>query len=185
MTRRVQRSEIVDYQTYEEGREAERAAMFVEKAPRRVHVGEFLTFLFENHDTMRYQIQEMMRAERMVKEADILHEIETYNEVLGGEGELGATLLIEVDSPEERSVLLRQWLDLPKALYAKLADGTKIRPTYDERQVGEERVSSVQYLRFPLGGKLPVALGADHPALTAETTLSEEQRAALGSDMAD
>jgi hypothetical protein len=184
VTRRVLRSEIVDYQTYEEGREAVRAAILEQKVPRRVHVGDYLTFLFENHDTIRYQIQEMMRAERIVKEADILHEIETYNEVLGGEGELGATLLIEVETPQERALLLRQWLDLPKALYARLADGTKIRPTYDERQVGEERVSSVQYLKFPLGGKVPVALGADHPALTAETLLDEEQRAALGRDIA-
>ncbi len=185
MTKPVLRSEIVDYQTYEEGREAARAAIFVEKAPRRVHVGEYLTFLFENHETIRYQIQEMTRVERMVKEADILHEIETYNEVLGGPGALGATLLIEVDSPEERAVRLREWVDLPKALYAKLADGRKIRPTYDERQVGDERVSSVQYLRFPLGGQVPVAIGADHPALTAETTLAKEQAAALARDLAD
>jgi hypothetical protein len=115
VTKPVLRSEIVDYQTYEEGREAARAAIFVEKAPRRVHVGEYLTFLFENHETIRYQIQEMTRVERMVKEADILHEIETYNEVLGGPGALGATLLIEVDSPEERAVRLREWVDLPKA----------------------------------------------------------------------
>ena len=185
MTKPVLRGEIVDYQSYEDGREAARAAILAEKAPRRVHVGEFLTFLFENHDTMRYQIQEMIRAERMVKEADIVHEIETYNEVLGGPGELGATLLIEIDSPEERAVRLREWLDLPKALYARLADGTKVRPTYDARQVGDGRVSSVQYLRFALGGNVPVAIGSDHEALTAEATLTAEQTKALAIDLSD
>ena len=54
------------------------------KAARRVHVGPHLTFLFENHDTMRYQVLEMVRTERMVKDADIRHEIDTYNELLGG-----------------------------------------------------------------------------------------------------
>jgi hypothetical protein len=184
VTKPVLRSEVVDHQTYEERREAQRATIFAVKAARRIHAGEFLTFLFENHETMRYQVQEMMRAERMVKEADIVHEIETYNEVLGGPGELGATLLIEIDSPEERAVKLRQWVDLPRALYAKLPDGTRVRPKYDERQVGDERVSSVQYLKFPVMGQVPIAVGADHPALTVEAILTKEQREALAQDLA-
>ena len=57
---------------------------------------------------------------------------------------------------------LAAWLELPKHLYAKLADGTKVRPTYDERQVGEERLSSVQYLKFEVGDDAPVAIGCDH-----------------------
>ena len=97
MTRPVERSEIVDYQTYEELRPDIRAAVMKEKEHRRIHVGPHLTFLFETHATMRYQVQEMMRAEQIVKEAEILHEIETYNEVLGGPGELGCTLLVELE----------------------------------------------------------------------------------------
>ena len=67
-----------------------RPAILEAKAPRRVHVGGALTFLFENTDTIRYQVQEMVRAERMTREPDIRHELETYNELLGGQGELGA-----------------------------------------------------------------------------------------------
>ena len=100
----VERKEILDYVTYEEGRDAFREKMFAVKAPRRVHIGEYLTLLFENHETMLYQIQEMIRTERMVKEADIQHEIDTYNEVLGGDGEFGCTLLIEIDDPAVRDV---------------------------------------------------------------------------------
>ncbi len=62
-------------------------------------MGPHLTFLFENHDTIRYQVLEMVRTERMVKDADIRHEVDTYNELLGARGELGATLLIELDDP--------------------------------------------------------------------------------------
>src|SRR5262245_26599066 len=100
--RKVQRTDILDYETYGEQRDELRRVAMAEKDRRRVHVGESLTFLFENTATMRYQILEMVRAERIVKEKDIQHEIDTYNEVLGGEGELGATLLIEIDDRAER-----------------------------------------------------------------------------------
>jgi hypothetical protein len=181
----VERSEIVDYQTYGELRADIREAVMKEKEPRRIHVGPHLTFLFETHATVRYQIQEMMRAEQIVREADIVHEIETYNELLGGAGELGCTLLVEIDDPEARATKLAEWLELPKHLYVKRPDGTKVRPTYDERQVGEERVSSVQYLKFAVGERAPVAVGCDHPdpVLHHETELSDAQGAALQKDL--
>ena len=185
MARKVTRKDIVDYQTWIERRDAEREKMMKVKAPRRVHVGDHLTFLFENTDTVRYQIQEMMRTEEIVKESAIQHEIDTYNELIGGPGEIGCVLLIEVETPEERAVKLVEWLDLPKHLYAELEDGTKIRPTYDERQVGETRVSSVQYLTFETGGRVPVALGSDLPALEIRSELNEEQRAAIEADLKD
>jgi hypothetical protein len=181
----VERGEVVDYVTYEERRGAVRDAVMKAKALRRVHVGPHLTFLFENHDTMRYQVQEMVRAERMVKEADIVHEIETYNEVLGGPGELGCSLLVELDDPEERQEKLARWLELPKHLYVKRADGAKAHARYDERQVGDTRVSSVQYLKFAVGDRAPVAVGCDHPdpELKHETALTAEQRSALQADL--
>jgi hypothetical protein len=154
------------------------------KAARRVHVGEHLTFLFENTLTIRYQIQEMMRAERIVRERDILHELETYNAVLGGSGELGCTLLIEIDDPAERAVRLKEWYDLSAHIYARAADGATVRATFDEAQRGDGRLSSVQYLKLPMQGRLPVALGVDLPGLEVETALSPEQRAALTSDVA-
>ncbi len=185
--RTVQRAEVVDYVTYEERRGRVREAVMKAKALRRVHVGPHLTFLFENHDTMHYQVQEMVRAERMVKEADIVHEVETYNELLGGPGELGCSLLVELDDPEERQEKLAKWLDLPKHLYAKRADGTKVYARYDERQVGDTRVSSVQYLKFAVGRQSPVAVGCDHPdpELSHETALTADQRAALEADLED
>ena len=67
----VRRDEIVDFQTYDDGREATRTGVMDLKRPRRIHVGEHLTFLFENHDTIRYQVQEMMRVEQIVREASI------------------------------------------------------------------------------------------------------------------
>lgn len=179
----VKRDEILDYVTYGERRDAIRQQVMQVKAPRRIHVGPHLTFLFENRDTVRYQIQEMVRAERIVKENDIAHELQTYNELLGGPGELGASLLIEIDDPAERAVKLVRWLNLMDHLYAKLADGTRVGVSFDRRQVGDERLSSVQYVKFAVGPKAPVALGSDHPDYRHEVALSPEQVAALQADL--
>jgi hypothetical protein len=180
--RRVRREEILDFQLYERSRGEIRAAILEAKRVRRVHVGP-LTFLFENTATIRYQVQEMVRAERMTREEDIRHELDTYNELLGGEGELGATLLIELPDPAERDRRLREWLDLPRHLYLATEDGEKVRPTFDPRQVGTDRLSSVQYLKFDVRGRVPVAAGSDLPALTAEAALTPEQRQALAADL--
>ncbi len=183
----VARDEILDYVTYEERRGAIREAAIRAKAERRIHVGPHLTFLFENHDTIRYQVLEMVRAERMVKDADIRHEVDTYNELLGARGELGATLLIELDDLALRAEKLTQWLALPKHLYAKRADGQKAYARFDERQVGDTRVSSVQYLKFEVGAEAPLAVGCDHPdpEVRHETKLTPEQRTALQRDLSE
>jgi hypothetical protein len=178
----VERSEIVDYQSYNDQRTESRPQALAAKDARRLIVSEHFTFLFENRDTVRYQVQEMMRAEKIVRDSDIEHELRTYNELLGGPGELGCTLLVTIDDEAERAVKLVAWLDLNGRLYAKLEDGSKVRPTFDPRQVGEERLSSVQYLKFAVGDRAPVAMGVDGDG-AAELVLSETQRAALQADL--
>ena len=91
--KRVTRQEILDYVTYEEQRDKFRKKIMKIKELRRINVAGVLSFLFENTDTVRYQIQEMIRVERMVKETDILHEIKTYNELLGDSGAVSYTHL--------------------------------------------------------------------------------------------
>ncbi len=182
--RRVHREDLLDWATYSERRLDLRAAAMAAKDLRRVHVGEHLTLLFENFATVRYQIQEMMRAEKIVREADIQREIETYNELLGGDGELGCALLIEIEDPVARAAKLREWLALPERVYVRLARGRRVYASFDPRQRGEDRLSSVQYLKFATGGEVPLAIGADLPALAVETELSAGVRAALREDLA-
>jgi hypothetical protein len=179
----VRRSELLDYETYRERRKEIQKAMFPVKQVRRVHLGRYLTFLFENADTIRYQIQEMMLAERIVKEEAIQHELDTYNSLLGGAGVMGCALLIEIEEKDERPKLLSRWLDLPRHIYVRLEDGSKVYATYDPGQVGEDRVSAVQYLKFDTGGKLPTAVGTDHPELEQEVGLTDDQRHALEEDL--
>lgn len=180
---KVQRAEILDFLTYGEQREAIRAEAMAAKALRRVHLGEHLTFLFENATTIRYQIQEMVRAEQMVKEAHIQHELETYNAVLGGEGELGCTLLIEITGEAERAILLRRWRDLPGHIFMTFSDGTREAAQFDEDQMSDEKLSSVQFLKFDVGHRTPSGFTADLPELAVETTFSPETQAALLTDM--
>ena len=180
----VERQEIVDYVTYEEGRDAFRVRVLETKAPRRVHIGENLTLLFENRLTVQYQVQEMMRAEKIVREKDIQHELNTYNELLGDAGELGCTLLVEIEDPAERAQKLAAWLNLPEKIYLKLNDGSRAWSRIDERQRDEGKISSVQFLKFDTGGRTPVAAGVEHPALQTETALTEQQKAALTEDLA-
>jgi hypothetical protein len=182
--RKVTRSDVLDYKTYNDRRQELRERVLVEKSKRRIHLGEHLTFLFESTDTILYQVQEMMRLEQTVRESEIQHEIDTYNQLLGDPGELGCTLLIEIDNQAERDEKLKAWLDLPRHLYISLADGTQARATWDPAQVGDTRLSSVQYLKFRVGQGQPVGIGSDHPALTLHATLTEAQRETLTLDLA-
>jgi len=182
--RRVRREELLDLKAYDEARDAIRAQALEAKRLRRVHVGDVLTFLFENVETIRYQIQEMLRVERLYREEEILHELETYNELLGGPGELGCALLVEIPDPAERDRMLRMLVALPEHLYARMPDGRKVRPTYDRRQVGTDRLSAVQYLKFDVEGVAPVAIGCDLPVLEVEAAVPTEQRSALEVDLA-
>ena len=184
MMKPVERSEIVDYVTYEELRNDFRADVLKVKSVRRAHIGEYLTVLFENRMTVRYQVQEMMRAERIVRETDILHELQTYNELLGKNGEIGCTVLIEIENRELRDQKLREWLGLPESMYIVLDDGSRVAATFDERQRDEERLSAVQYVKFDTKGRVPAAIGVALQTLKAETRLSSEIRNALQVDLA-
>jgi len=179
----VERKDILDFVTYGERREAIRASAMAAKALRRVHLGEHLTFLFESPETIRYQVLEMVRVEQMVREADIQHELDTYNALLGGPGELGCTLLIEIEDEKERDVLLRRWRGLPGHVFLTFTDGTRAAARFDQAQMSDEKLSSVQFLKFEVGGRAPAGLACDLPGLEGAVRLEEATRHALLSDL--
>jgi len=179
----LERKDILDYLTYAEQRDATRASAMAAKALRRVHLGQHLTFLFENLETIRYQVLEMVRVEQMVREADIRHELDTYNAVLGADGELGCTLLIEIPEEKDRPELLRRWRDLPEHIYLACTDGSRVKARFDPEQMSEDKLSSVQFLKFELGQRTPAALGVDLPALAGEVVLEAGTRQALQADL--
>jgi len=180
--KKVERSEILDYQTYTEKRDEIRSSAMHEKDRRRIHLGEHLTFLFENTDTIRYQILEMVRIEKMVKEAGIQHEIDTYNNLLGESGELTCTLLIEYEDPSERDKMLGSLTDLPEKIYLLMENGKKVYPEYDRDQMSDVKLSSVQFLKFSCSSP-PAAIGSEHSLLKIESPLTAEQKELLKSDL--
>jgi len=178
----VKRSEIFDYQTYEENRLDTKSKIFEIKKHRRVHLGENLTFLFENHETIKYQIQEIMRVEKIVKESAILEELNTYNSFLGNSGELACVLLIEIEEESDRKPLLENWMGMEKCIYILDEVGNKIFAEHDPTQVGDRRLSAVQYLKFVIK-EPPIAIGCTFDELAGETELTKEQRNALAEDL--
>ncbi|MBM3793145.1 MAG: DUF3501 family protein [Acidobacteria bacterium] len=180
--------EIKNIAEYEIERETWRPRVLAIKEARRVRVGGHLTFLFENRETVRYQVQEMMRIERIVKERDVRYELETYNELIPGPGELSTSLLIEYDSPEERSVWLSALLGLENHVWVQIGNHPPARARFDTRQIATDRISSVQYIKFPTGEAAlksvrdGVRLYVDHPKYNESTTLSAAQVEALAAD---
>jgi hypothetical protein len=164
-------------------REQFRRSVLAQKDLRRIHLGSYLTFLFENHATVLYQIQEMIRTENLTRDADIQHEIDTYNELLGDKGELGCTLLIEIDDPEKRAELLSRWIGLPETLYVETQRGVRVPAEFDARQVGEHRISAVHYLKFRVGDQVPAKVGCGFQEIAAEAALTPQQVAALCADL--
>src|SRR3974390_3479199 len=104
--KRIERGEILGLAEYEQVRERFRARVVAEKKARRVQLGPVVSVLFENHDTVLLQIQEMLRTERITKPAAIQHEIDTYNELVPGPDELSCTLMIEIPEKAERDAFL-------------------------------------------------------------------------------
>ena len=183
-------SEIKNLAEYELEREHWRPVVIALKDRRRVRVGGHLTFLFENHDTVRYQIQEMIRIERIVKPAEIAHEVETYNELIPAAGELCASLLVEYEEPAERDVRLRELVGLENHIWLAVGDLTRAKASFDNRQTSTQRISSVQYVKFrltpeqvahfPQGARIVV----DHPHYAAERALTAAEVAELAGDLA-
>jgi hypothetical protein len=186
----VSTEEIKPIADYEIERAEYRPRMMELKDRRRVRVGGHLTFLFENRETVRYQIQEMIRIERLVKPAEIRHEVETYNELIPAAGELSASLLIEYEASEQRDVWLRKLSGLENHVWMEVEGAGRTRARFDGRQIAADRLSAVQYIKFPLtpeqtaGFARGARIVVDHPDYTAATLLNPEQTAELLSDLA-
>lgn len=187
--------EIIPFEQYEILRPRFRPLLIAEKNRRRLALGEHLTLLFENGQTVWYQIEEMIRAERMSEESAIRHEIDTYNELLPRPGELTATMLIEYPDVTERDTALRDLLGLERHVWVCLGDRRE-PARFDLRQMDTDRISSVQFVRFPLGGLEAdefralakagkVAIEVDHPKLTVRVTITPEFAEILSQDLSD
>src|SRR6267154_343501 len=117
--KKISADEILALADYERVRNRLRPLFIHEKERRRLHVGSHLTFIFENAQTAWYQVEEMIRTEKMTERDAIQHEIDTYNELIPAPGELAATLLIEYADPDERDAALARLVGLERHLWLK------------------------------------------------------------------
>lgn len=185
--------EILALADYERVRNRLRPLFIHEKERRRLHVGSHLTFIFENAQTAWYQVEEMIRTEKITERDAIQHEVDTYNELIPAAGELAATLLIEYAEPRERDAALARLVGVERHLWLKI--GTqKIAARFDDRQMSDEKISAVQFVRFALegidaakfldlAGKGELAVEADHPSLAARGEVSGLLAASLAEDL--
>jgi len=190
--RKVDPREILDLTAYERVRPRYVEDMIEHKRPRRVHVGDALCFVFEDRRTVLFQIQEMTRAERTVDPRAIADEVAVYNELVPGEDELSATLMIEIPDRTKIRAELDRLIGIDEHVYLDVGDAT-VRATFDPKQFEEDRISAVQYVRFPLGTErarkfrdpsVPVSLRVDHPHYASRTRIEGETRRALAADLA-
>jgi hypothetical protein len=142
---------------YEQIRQHFFTRMITEKRARRVIVADEVSVIFENHDTVLLQIQEMLRTERISKEPAILHELDTYNALVPSEGELSATMFIEIPDRIERDRRLVELVGLERHIALEVL-GTKIPAVGDPRAVLPDRTTAVHYLKFPLGSEIAARL---------------------------
>ena len=187
-------SEILNLVEYERVREARRNEIIELKKRRRVTVGRYLTFVFENRETVWFQIQEMVRAERLVDEVRIADEVEVYNGLLPRPGELAATMLIEITEASEIKPVLDKLLGIDTRDYVRLVVGPHvIVGDFETGHSDEERgkLSAVHFVRFTLPPEArrifmaaDVALVVEHPNERARTVLLEETKRSLLADLA-
>jgi Protein of unknown function (DUF3501) len=184
--------EVLPVTTYDRVRPLLRPLCIAEKARRCLAVGPHLTLMFENRQTIWYQIQEILRTERIFEDAAINAEVETYNELLPRPGELSATLLIEYAEPAERDAELARLVGLERHLWMVL-DGSRIGARFDERQMSPDQISAVQFIAFPLGADAgrfaelaaagKVAIEVDHPHLSVRTPIESPLATSLADDL--
>ncbi len=187
--------EIIPFEQYDVLRSRLRPLFIAEKNRRRLDLGEHLTLLFENGQTVWYQVEEMLRTERITDEAAIRHEIDTYNELLPRPGELTATMLIQYPDAAQRDAALRELIGFERHVWICLANRRE-SARFDLRQMSPDRVSSVQFVRFPLGGldgeefralaeAGKVAFEVDHPQMQARAEIRGTLAETLAQDLID
>lgn len=188
--RPVTLNDIAGRDRYEAVRDARRREIIALKKRRRVEVGDNVSFVFENTDTVLFQIQEMLRAESITDLDGIRAEVETYNALLPAPGELSATMLIELTDPKTVREELPLWHGIDRCVRLEVGERSVVA-VFEGGRSREDKVSAVQYVRFPVGTdgserlrSLPARLVIDHAHYRATAELGPEVRAALAEDLA-
>ena len=181
---KIDRASLMPLETYAKERTAFRAKVMAHKKHRQIALGAHLTLSFEDELTMRYQVQEMLRVERIFEEAGIHDELDAYNPLIPDGRNFKATMLLEYPDAQDRKQKLAGLIGIEDKVYA-IADE-------DLERENDEKTSSVHFLRFELTEEMArsakhgaaLSVGVSHPNYTSERQLADDERNALVSDLA-
>jgi Protein of unknown function (DUF3501) len=185
---------LLTLEAYHQAREKFRAKVIAHKKSRTVHLGEHVTLLFEDELTMRYQVQEMLLAEKIFKEDAIQEEIEAYNPLIPDGRNFKATMMIEYEDEKERRVALAKLKGVEDKTWIRVEGSSRVYAIADEdlERENEEKTSAVHFLRFELTREMAealkygvgLAMGVEHPAYTATLdSVPPEVRSSLVKDL--
>lgn len=192
--KKITLDEILGPERYERVRDEFRRHIIDVKKDRRVAVGEHITFVFENRETVRFQIQEMLRTEHITDLDKVRFELDIYNELIPEDGELSSTMLIEITQQERIRPELIRLIGIDKAVSLRLGERFTIPAVFEAGRSTENNLSAVQYVRFALlleareafrDERLPVRLVIDHPNYQAAAELRPEVRRSLAAELSN
>ena len=190
----ITRDSLITLEAYAKVRPEFRAAIMAHKKNRMVELGDHVTLIFEDEKTMRYQIQEMLRAERTYEDAGIQDELDAYNPLVPDGSNWKATMMIQYSDPDARKVALEKLKGIEDRVWVQVADQTRVYAIADEDMSREnaEKTSAVHFLRFELDttsvvaakASSPIRMGIDLAAYQVDPmTLAENNRLALVVDL--
>jgi len=190
---KLTRETLWSLEDYAERRESFRSEVIAHKAHRRIPIGNHATLYFEDFLTMKYQVQEMLRTERIFEAAGIEEELETYNPLIPDGSNLKATFMIEYPDVDERREALAKLAGVEHTIWLRSEDSEKVYAIANEDldRSTDDKASAVHFLRFELGpdtiaafqSGAPIEFGIDHPYLAGSTTLTTAQRDGLAADL--
>jgi hypothetical protein len=191
---KLTRTDLLNLETYAQQRDAFRARVMAHKKQRTVHLGEHLTLIFEDRLSIQYQVQEMLRIERIFEAAGIQDELDAYNPLVPDGSNLKATMLIEYADVEQRKRELVRLRHIEHAIALSVHGHAAVTAIADEdmERSNDEKTAAVHFLRFELGPAMiadwragaAVTLTSTLAAMPVEATLTPEQRHALAADFA-
>ena len=190
----LSRADLWSLEEYSELRPGFRQQVLAHKKNRQLALGDHLRLYFEDAVTIKYQIQEMLRIEKVFEASGIEEELQSYNPLIPDGHNWKATLMVEYPDPAERALRLSQLIGIEDKVWLQVEDCDRVYPIADEdiSRQNDVKTSSVHFLRFELTEEMArsakhgaaLSVGVNHPNYTTERQLADDERNALVSDLA-
>ena len=188
----LERQDLLTLEEYAEKRSSIRQETIQVKKLREVHLGEHIRMIFENKQTVQYQVQEMLRIEKIFESSEIQDELDVYNALVPNGANLKATMMIEYSDVAERIVALTELIGVEKSIYFQVGNHEKAFPICNEdlERETDVKTSAVHFMRFEFTQEMihdfiagsAIKVGSTHPNYDYEMTLDTESQKVLSDD---